>query len=64
MYILAHEGQKDPGFAFTNFSETCTHCIEVGEFGLERDFDLETITGYQNYHWKVYTIVATPNNLE
>jgi prepilin-type N-terminal cleavage/methylation domain-containing protein len=63
VYILAHEGQKDPGYTFNTFNGTCTHCVEVGEF-VVRDFDLETIPGYQNYHWKVYTIVATPNNLE
>ena len=64
VYILAHEGQKDPGFTFDNFNGTCTHCVEVGDFALVRDFDLATITDYQNYHWKVYTIVGTPNNLE
>ena len=64
VYILAHEGQKDTGFTFNTFNGTCAHCVEVGEFGLERDFDLATIPDYQNYHWKIYTIVGTPNNLE
>jgi prepilin-type N-terminal cleavage/methylation domain-containing protein len=64
VYILSHEGQRDMGFNFNNFNGVCSHCLLVGEFGLERNFDLATITDYQYYHWKLYTIVATPHNLE
>ena len=63
VYILAHEGQIDMGFDFNNFNGACSHCVLVGEFGLGHSFDLATITGYQHYHWKLYTIVATPNEL-
>ena len=50
----------------------CPTCIRVGE-GLPlavceggiagRDFNLSTITNWQNYRWKVYTLVVKPNNL-
>ncbi len=68
VYILAHEGQKDPNFTFTNF--TCAgDCIRVGFPRLPaalsggRDLDISGITDYLNYRWKVYTIVVTPENL-
>jgi type II secretory pathway pseudopilin PulG len=58
VYILAHEGQRDTNYAYPNNS------ITVGEFGLGKsNFDLTGITNYQNYRWKVYTIVVNPNNL-
>ncbi|NWF51737.1 MAG: PilW family protein [Nitrospirae bacterium] len=57
VYILAHEGQRDINYTYTNNSVT------VGEFGLGSNFDLTTITNYQNYRWKVYTIVVNPSNL-
>jgi hypothetical protein len=63
VYILAHEGQRDVEVNFNNFNGACSHCVLVGEFGLERNFDLATITDYQYYRWKLYTIVVTPNNL-
>jgi prepilin-type N-terminal cleavage/methylation domain-containing protein len=50
----------------------CPTCIRVGE-GLPlavceggiagRDFNLSTITNWQNYRWKLYTMVVKPNNL-
>ena len=64
VYILSHDGQRDMGFNFNNFNGACSNCILVGEFGLGRDFDLATITDYQYYHWKLYTIVVAPHNLE
>jgi prepilin-type N-terminal cleavage/methylation domain-containing protein len=63
VYILTHEGQRDMGFNFNNFNGACSHCVLVGEFGLGHDFDLATITDYQHYRWKLYTLVVTPNNL-
>jgi type II secretory pathway pseudopilin PulG len=57
VYILAHEGQRDPNYTYPNNS------ITVGEFGLGNNFDLTGIANYQNYRWKVYTIVVNPNNL-
>lgn len=57
VYILGHEGQRDPNYTYPNNS------ITVGEFGLGNNFDLTGIANYQNYRWKVYTIVVNPNNL-
>lgn len=62
VYILAHEGQYDRDYTFNNF--TCgANCITVGEFSMGRNFDLSGITNWQNYRWKVYTLVVRPNNL-
>jgi hypothetical protein len=55
-YILAHEGQKDPAFTFTNFTGSsnppfnstcpgsCDTCIEVGENCMGSIFDLSKIS--------------------
>jgi prepilin-type N-terminal cleavage/methylation domain-containing protein len=63
VYLLAHEGQRDPNFTFNNV--TCgAACITVGRsaaFG--QDFPLTAITNWQNYRWKIYTIVVKPENL-
>jgi prepilin-type N-terminal cleavage/methylation domain-containing protein len=61
VYILAHEGQMDKTFTFQ--APVSPSSITVGEFGLGRNFDLSTITNWQNYRWKLYTIVVTPNDL-
>jgi len=61
VYILAQEGQRDPNYTFTNFTGGCPTCIKVGETGMGgNDFDLTAIKYYQNYRWKLYTIVARP----
>jgi hypothetical protein len=58
VYILAHEGQRD-----TNYTNP-TNSILVGESAaLGRNFDLTTIPNWQNYRWKVYTLVVKPSNL-
>ena len=62
VYILAHEGQYDRTYTFSNFTCGAT-CITVGEFGLGMPFDLSAITNYPNYRWKLYTLVVKPNNL-
>lgn len=67
VYILAHEGQRDPNFTFNNFTAgACVTCVRVGRplpsaFG--RDFDLSAITDYEDYRWKVYTISVKTENL-
>ncbi len=64
VYILAHEGQKDATFRYPNNSiyvgadETIPQSLNLG-----RNFDLTTITDYQNYRWKIYRIVVKPDNL-
>lgn len=57
VYILAHEGQRDVNYTYPNT------VITVGEFGVGRNFNLTAITDYQNYRWKIYTIVVKPVNL-
>lgn len=65
VYILAHEGQRNRSYTFTNFTPlTCPTCIRVGRDAvLGRNFDLTAIADYQNYRWKIYTIVVKTNNL-
>lgn len=62
VYILAHEGQRDPNFTFSNFTGACANCIRVGESAaLGRDLDISGIANYLNYRWKIYTIAVKPN---
>jgi len=66
VFILAHEGQRNISYTFTNFTgaATCPTCIRVGESAvLGQDLDLSAITNFQNYRWKVYTLVVKTNNL-
>jgi len=62
IYILAHEGQRDPNFTYA------TNPVTVGEFGAGRPFNFTTVANpvanWQNYRWKIYTIVITPKNLK
>ncbi|OGW54739.1 MAG: hypothetical protein A2Y81_01565 [Nitrospirae bacterium RBG_13_43_8] len=58
VYILAHEGQRDPNFTYSSATADLG-----GDIGLGRNFDLTTIQNYQNYRWKVYTLVVKPKNL-
>ena len=64
VYILAHEGQRDPNFTYG------TNPVYVGDaaVGGGRNFNFTTvanpIANWQNYRWKVYTIVVTPKNLK
>jgi prepilin-type N-terminal cleavage/methylation domain-containing protein len=65
VYILAHEGQRDSGYNFSGFTVgACATCVRVGEFGLGEDRNLlALIPDYQEYRWKVYTIIVKPANL-
>jgi prepilin-type N-terminal cleavage/methylation domain-containing protein len=54
VYILAHEGQKDP-----TYTQNPT-IIPVGDFGLTHNYNLGTNV---NYRWKLYTIVVQPKNM-
>ena len=64
VYILAHEGQKDVNYTYPN---TTVDIPESGDrgYGAGRTFNFSTygISGWQNYRWRVYTIVVKPNNL-
>jgi type II secretory pathway pseudopilin PulG len=64
VYILAQDGKKD--FSFRYPSQT----VDVGErfdgvtlTGKSFDLLAHIGTGWQNYRWKVYTIVVRPKNL-
>ena len=59
VYILSHEGQKDRAFKFASST------ITVGEFGVGRTFNLSSTigSGWENYRWKVSTLVVKPRNL-
>jgi prepilin-type N-terminal cleavage/methylation domain-containing protein len=58
-YILTHEGQRET--SYTHWSST----MLVGESAaLGRNFDLAAnIANWQNYRWKIYTLVVRPQNL-
>lgn len=57
VYIVAHEGGKDPGYSHSSAN------IIVGE-GNGRTLDLSALagSGYKNYRWKTYKLVV-PKNL-
>ncbi len=59
VYILSHEGQSDRSFRFASST------ITVGEFGVGRTFNLSATigSGWENYRWKVSTLVVKPRNL-
>lgn len=60
VYILAQEGKRDQYYRHT------PSVIAVGEFGLGRNFDLAARigAGWENYRWKLYTIVVKPKQLQ
>jgi hypothetical protein len=61
VYILAHEGQRDPNYTYPN-----NPLLYVdGAFGTVINFDFasEGIINWQNYRWKVYTISIHTENL-
>lgn len=61
VYILTHEGQIDRSYTYPN------KLITVGEFGAGRDYDVSNLGGigttWQNYRWKLYTLVVKPKNI-
>jgi hypothetical protein len=70
VFILAHEGQRDPNYTFGNFmpAGVCgATCIRVGTTpalpAIGRDVDISGITDFQMYRWKVYTLVVKTNHL-
>ena len=64
VYLLLHEGRRDPSFTFNNFTGGGTS-VRVGEASFNsRNFNLAPIANYQNYRWKLVTLVVTPKNLK
>jgi len=65
VYILAHEGQRDVNYTYPNSTITIPSDPSDPGAGLGSIFNLSSSigTGWQNYRWKVYTIVVNPNNM-
>jgi len=61
VYILAHEGQRDPNYTYPNNPLQYAD----GGFGNVIDFNFEDrgITNWDDYRWKVYTISVHTQNL-
>jgi len=60
VFVLAHEGQRDPNYTYP------TNPVTVGEpaiLGSSFNFITRGITNWQNYRWKIHTIVVKPENL-
>lgn len=70
VYIVAHEGQQDPNFDFSqnNTREYLTALESLGTNSRTLTFtNLKTLIGdlaYKQYRWKLYTIIAKPRNLK
>jgi prepilin-type N-terminal cleavage/methylation domain-containing protein len=63
VYILAQEGKKDLLYSH-KYPDDKIHVGEtINGVVVGRAFNLTQIPGYQNYRWKVYTIVVRPKNL-
>ncbi len=62
LYILSHEGRMDPSFTYPTYPNST---VTVGEFGLGSTDNLSTLIGpgWQNYRWKISTIVVKTDNL-
>jgi prepilin-type N-terminal cleavage/methylation domain-containing protein len=63
IYILAHEGRRDPDYTYPGASNP----VPLGEFtgGFTKSVNLATVVGtdWSHYRWKVYRIVVKTNNL-
>jgi prepilin-type N-terminal cleavage/methylation domain-containing protein len=57
VFILAHEGQRDPNYTYASNS------VYIGDTSLGRTFNLTAIPNWQNYRWKVYSISVNTVNL-
>jgi len=62
VYILAHEGQQDINYTHPVNSIYVGGDPTIGN-SLGRGFDLTTIANWQNYRWRIYTLVVRLNNL-
>ncbi len=64
-YILAQDGQKDLLYTYPSNTVDVGESFDGGATIMGRRFDLGNIigSGWQNYRWKVYTIVVRPKNL-
>jgi len=62
VYILAQEGRKDTDFIYPTNSVYVGGDTFIGN-SHGRPFDLTGITKWQNYRWKIYTLIVTLDNL-
>jgi prepilin-type N-terminal cleavage/methylation domain-containing protein len=65
IYILAHEGQRDPSYTYPTDTIGVPAAPDPGA-GLGRTLDIKTMIGdpdYQFFRWKIYTLVAKPIDL-
>ncbi len=75
MYVLAQEGQYDRSFKYIapispssirvgeSASGSLPACAGAALFGRDFNFTTNNITNWQNYRWKVYTLVVELHNL-
>jgi hypothetical protein len=64
VYILAHEGQRDPNYTYPTNPVAIPAAPDPGAgSGSTFDFTANGVANWQNYRWKIYTIVVKPENL-
>lgn len=65
VYILAQDGKKDTSFHYPSPTIVVGESFDGGATVSGRTFNLQTLigAGWDNYRWKVYTIVVRPLNL-
>lgn len=65
VYILAQDGKRDLLYNYPSRYVAVGESFDGGTTLLGRSFDLQTLigSGWNNYRWKVYTIVVRPKNL-
>lgn len=64
-YILAQEGKKDLLFRYPSETVDVGESFDGGTTVTGRSFNLKNVigAGWDNYRWKVYSIVVRPKNL-
>jgi hypothetical protein len=64
-YVLAQDGRKDILYTYPSATVDVGESFDGGATLLGRRFNLAGLigSGWQNYRWKVYTIVVRPKNL-
>lgn len=62
IYFLVQEGQKDRFYTYPNSEPLVGENIWGVDRGRKFKFVDHGVTDWQNYRWKVYTLVATPKN--
>jgi hypothetical protein len=63
VYIVSHEGQKDQSFKYRNSTITVGEIFGGILFGSTFNLSSTIGSGWENYRWKVSTLVVKPRNL-